>query len=301
MSEATTAAFASLETLLEERHRSVEDALREQAPRSETPELLDALNACLFAPGQRLRPILALLVADVLGGDARSVLPAACAIEMVHAASLILDDLPAIDAARERRGRLACHVAFGETNAILTAFALLNRSFEVLATGWSGGPEALVRCEIAADLARAVGPEGMLGGLARELSSIERPIDLATLEGVHSRRTGALFTAAAALGARAAGAAPWAQRAVTSYAMNLGLAHQVVDDVLDATAAADETTKDANQDLGMTSFVSLAGIEGARQLATELIAASQESLRAFGPAAQPLRDLARYVLARRRE
>lgn len=299
MSEATSAAFASLEAVLEERQRSVEAALREQAPRGETAELLDALNASLFAPGPRLRPILALLVADVLGGDARSVLPAACAIEMVHSASLILDDLPAIDAARERGGRPACHVAFGEANAILAAFALLNRAFELLAAGWSGGPEALVRCEIAADLARAVGPGGMLAGHARESSLTERPVDYATLEFIHSRRTGALFTAAASLGARAADAAPWAQRAVASYAMNLGLAHQIVDDLLDATAAHDDA-KDAVQRLGKTSFVSFAGIEGARQLAAELSAAGQESLQAFGPAAQPLRDLARYVVARRR-
>jgi geranylgeranyl pyrophosphate synthase len=300
VSEATTAVFASLEAVLQERHRSVESALREHAPHGETPEVLDAANASLFAPSKRLRPILALLVADVLGGDARSVLPAACAIEMVHTASLILDDLPAMDDARERRGRAACHVAFGEANAILAAFALLNRSFEVLASGWPGGPEALARCEIAAELARAVGPCGMIAGQARDLAMTERTIDFATLEFIHSRKTGALFTAAAALGAHAAGAAPWAQRAVTSYAKNLGLAFQIVDDLIDATGAADEAGKDVGQDLRKTTFVSFAGVEGARQLAAELIAASQESLLAFGPVAQPLRDLARYVAARRR-
>ena len=300
MSEAPTAVFASLEAVLQERHRSVEAALLEHAPRGETPEVLDAVNASLFAPSKRLRPILALLVADVLGGDARSVLPAACAIEMVHTASLILDDLPSMDDARERRGRPACHVAFGEANAILAAFTLLSRSFEVLAAGWPGGPEALARCEVAVDLARAVGPSGMIAGQARDLHMTDRPTDLATLEFIHSRKTGALFIAAAALGARAAGAAPWAQRAVTTYAKNLGLAFQIVDDLIDATGAAEEAGKDVGQDQKKTTFVSFAGVQGARQLASELIASSQEALHAFGPAAQPLRDLARYVIARRR-
>ncbi|HET7294162.1 MAG TPA: polyprenyl synthetase family protein [Vicinamibacteria bacterium] len=300
MSESPSALFASLEQTLQERHQGVETALREHAPRGESPEVLAAVDASLFAPSKRLRPILALLVADVLGGDARSVLPAACAIEMVHTASLILDDLPAMDDAKERRGRPACHVAFGEANAILAAFALLTRGFEVLASGWPGGPEALGRCEIAQDLARAVGPSGMIAGQARDLAVTDRTIDFATLEFIHSRKTGALFIAAAALGARAAGAAPWAQRAVASYAKNLGLAFQIVDDLIDATGAAAEAGKDVGQDLKKTTFVSFAGIAGARQLASELTGAAEEALKAFGPAAQPLRELARYVVARRR-
>jgi geranylgeranyl diphosphate synthase type II len=263
VSETSTPTFASFEVVLQEQQRSVEDALREHAPRDAPPEVLEAVNACLFAPGERLRPILALLVADVLGGDARSVLPAACAIEMAHTASRILDELPAFDDAR--RGRPARR-AGSDATAILAACALLGRAFEVLAAGWRGGPEALARCETAADLARAVGPGAIGAGQA-------------TRELTHSRTTGDLFTVAAALGARAAGAAPWAQRAVTSYATGLGLACRIVDDLIDATPDADE--------------------KGARQLAADL-AGSQESLQAFGSAAQPLRDLARYVVARRR-
>jgi geranylgeranyl diphosphate synthase type II len=262
--------------------------------------VLEAVRYSLFAESKRFRPILALLVTDVLGGDARSVLPAACAIEMVHTASLILDDLPSMDDARERRGRPACHLAFGEANAVLAAFTLLNRGYEILAAGWPGGPVAATRHEIAQDLARAVGPFGMIAGQARDLAMTERSIDFDTLEFIHSRKTGALFIAAAALGARAAGAAPWAQRAVTAYAKNLGLAFQIVDDLIDVTGDARAAGKDVGQDLKKTTFVSFAGVAGARQLAQELIESSQEALVAFGAAAQPLRDLARYVVARKR-
>ncbi len=300
MSGASPELFASLEATLLERHRLVEAALRDAAPEGETPEVLEAVRYSLFASSKRFRPILALLVTDVLGGDSSSVLPAACAIEMVHTASLILDDLPSMDDARERRGRPACHIAFGEANAVLAAFTLLNRGYEILALGWAGGPLAATRHEIAQDLARAVGPFGMIAGQARDLVMTGRGIDFDTLEFIHSRKTGALFIAAAALGARAAAAAPWAQRAVTAYAKNLGLAFQIVDDLIDATGDAGTAGKDVGQDLKKTTFVSFAGVEGARQLAQELIESSQEALTAFGSAAQPLRDLARYVVARKR-
>jgi geranylgeranyl pyrophosphate synthase len=140
----------------------------------------------------------------------------------------------------------------------------------------------------------------MIAGQARDLAMTDRSIDFETLEFIHSRKTGALFIAAAALGARAAGAAPWAQRAIAAYAKNLGLAFQIVDDVIDATGDARAAGKDVGQDLKKTTFVSFAGVAGARQLAKELIHSSQEALVAFGPAAQPLRDLARYVVARKR-
>jgi len=300
VSEAASSVFASLEAVLLDRHRLVETALREQAPQGDSAEVQQAVAFSLFATSKRFRPILALLVAEVLGGDSRSVLPAACSIEMVHTASLILDDLPCMDDAQRRRGRPACHVVHGEANAVLAAFTLLNRAYELLAQGWPGGPGAVLRHELAQELARAVGPSGMVAGQARDLAMTDKVLDFATLEFIHSRKTGALFIAAADLGARATGAAPWAQRAVATYAKNLGLAFQIVDDLIDATGEKLEAGKDVGQDHKKTTFVSFAGVEGARQLAAELIAASQEALQAFGEAAQPLRDLARYVVARRR-
>jgi geranylgeranyl diphosphate synthase type II len=292
--------FASLEQTLRERKALVEEALRKLAPAGDSPEVVRAATESLFAPSKRLRPVLALLVTEVLGGEARSILPAAAAIEMVHTSSLILDDLPCMDDASERRGRPACHVAHGEATAILAAFTLLNRGYEILAEGWPGGPDAAARSQIARDLGAAVGVTGMIAGQARDLAMTDVNLDFPTLEFIHSRKTGALFIAAAALGAAGAGAPPAARGAVMAYAKNLGLAFQIVDDLIDATGEAKEAGKDVGKDLKKTTFVSFAGVHGARQLAAELIEASQEALQAFGPPAQPLRELARYVVNRRR-
>jgi geranylgeranyl diphosphate synthase type II len=292
--------FTMLEALLEERQALVDTTLRALTPASEAPAVDAAIAYSLHAPAKRVRPILSLMVADMLRADPRSVLPAACAVEMVHTASLILDDLPAMDDARLRRGRPACHVAHGQAAAILAAFALLNRAFEVLASSWPGAPDIAAREAMAAELARAVGASGMIAGQAADLGLVDRPLDFATLEFIHSRKTGALFIAAASLGARAGRAGPAESAAVAAYAKNLGLAFQIKDDLIDVTGSADEAGKDVRQDLKKTTFVSFSGVEGARTLAGELIAASQEALRPFGARAEPLRELAQYVLARRR-
>lgn len=294
-------AFADLESSLEEKRRRVEEALRRlAADPGRSPAVEAAVESSLFAPAKRLRPILALMVADVLRGDAGSVLPAACALEMVHTASLILDDLPSMDDAKSRRGRPACHVAHGEATAILAAFALLNRAYQVLAEGWPGGPAAEARAGLAGELARAVGLEGMIAGQAADLAATGRVLDFATLEFIHSHKTGALFMASAAVGAAAARATAAERAALVAYAKNLGLAFQIVDDLIDAAGGAFDPGKDVGKDVKKTTFVSFAGVEGAWQLARELIEASEGSLRGFGPRAQPLRDLARYVVARSR-
>ncbi|HWW93688.1 MAG TPA: polyprenyl synthetase family protein [Vicinamibacteria bacterium] len=290
--------FVVLEAALEARRLQVEAALRRLHQGGHAPGVAAAIEHSLFAPAKRLRPILSLLVADVLRGDVEQVLPPACAIEMVHTASLILDDLPCMDDATSRRGRPACHVVHGEATAILAAFALQNRAFAILAEGWPGGPGAETRAAVARDLSLAVGLEGMIAGQAQDLAGTDRIIDFPTLEFIHSRKTGALFTAAAALGALAA--RPGERAAIISYAKNLGLAFQIVDDLIDVGGAEAEAGKDVGKDLKKTTFVSFSGVEGARDLARELIAAAQEALAGFGPRAQPLRDLARYVVTRGR-
>ena len=300
MLEPATADFALLEATLDARRQEVEAALPGLLERGPAAGVVAAIEHSLFAPAKRLRPILALLVADILRGDAKGVLPAACAIEMVHTASLILDDLPAMDDARTRRGRPTCHVAFGEATAVLAAFALQNRAFQILAEGWPGGPAAPVRAALATDLARAIGLEGMIAGQAKDLEMTERTVDFETLEFIHRRKTGALFIASAELGAAAARAAAPERAAVSAYAKNLGLAFQIVDDLLDVGGAPAEAGKDVGQDAKKTTFVSFSGVAGARELAQELSAASIEALSLFGPRAQPLRDLARYVVNRRR-
>jgi geranylgeranyl diphosphate synthase type II len=296
----TAADFTSLEATLGRRRAQVDAALRTLAVAGQAERVQAALEDSLLAPGKRLRPILALLVAEVLRGDPESVVPAACAIEMVHTASLILDDLPCMDDARLRRGRPTCHVAHGEATAVLAAFALQNRAFEILGHGWPGGPDAAVRASLTRDLARAIGLEGMIAGQAKDLEMTERSLDFQTLEFIHSRKTGALFIASAELGAAAAGALPAERAAVSAYAKNLGLAFQIVDDLIDAVGVAEEAGKDVGQDLKKTTFVSFSGLLGARQLASELIETSIASLGGFGTRAQPLRELARYVVTRRR-
>jgi geranylgeranyl diphosphate synthase, type II len=291
--------FADLERTLEERRQRVEAALRRLVTPGRAPAVDAAVEDSLFAPAKRLRPILSLLVAEVLKGNPEAVLPAGCAIEMVHTASLILDDLPSMDDARTRRGRPTCHVAHGEATAVLAAFALMNRAFEILAEGWEGGPDAAARGGIARELARAIGTDGMIAGQSVDLLMTDRPIDFPTLEFIHSRKTGALFMASAALGAMAARARPAEVAAVVAYAKNLGLAFQIVDDLIDATGG-EEAGKDVGKDLKKTTFVSFSGVEGARALARELIAASEAALQPFGPRAEPLRELARYVVTRRR-
>ena len=292
--------LAGLERVLEERRLLVEEALGQLTPASESPVVATAVADSLFAPAKRLRPILALLVAELLQEDPRSILPAACAVEIVHTASLILDDLPCMDDAVSRRGRPACHVAHGEATALLAAFALLNRAYDILAEGWTSGPNPAGRAAMARELARAVGLGGMIAGQAADLAMTDKKIDFPTLEFIHSRKTGALFIAAAALGAQATGAQPAERAAVEAYAKNLGLAFQIVDDLIDATGSGAEAGKDVAKDLKKTTFVSFAGVEGAMQLAGELVKASQEALAGFGPRAQALLDLASYVVARRR-
>lgn len=294
------APFAELEATLAARRREVEAALAGLLPETESAEVRAALRDSLYAPAKRLRPILSLLVAELLRGERAWALHAGCAIEMVHSASLILDDLPCMDDARSRRGRPACHVVHGEANAILAAFALQDRAFELLAEGWPGAPGPALRAEMALELARAVGERGMIAGQAVDLAMTDRAIDFQTLEFIHSRKTGALFIASAAMGALAARAGEAERAAVAAYAKNLGLAFQIVDDLIDATGSAESAGKDVGKDLKKTTFVSFSGIEGARQLARELAATSEAALAPFGPRAEPLRELARYVVARGR-
>jgi geranylgeranyl diphosphate synthase, type II len=291
--------FSQLEAEISRRRQRVDEELGRWVP-DQASTVGRAIAFSLHAPAKRLRPVLSLLVTEMLGGQPEAVLPAACAIELVHTASLILDDLPSMDDARMRRGRPACHIEHGEATAILAAFALQNRAFEILAQGWPGGPAAVVRHTIAADLARAIGLDGMVVGQAADLDMSGRTIDFATLEFIHSRKTGALFIAAAVLGADALAADAAVRSAIEAYAKNLGLAFQIIDDLLDVTGDSAVTGKDVGRDAKKTTFVSFSGVAGALELALELSLTSEKTLVGFGARAEPLRELARYVVARRR-
>jgi len=265
---------------------------------SERPEAVHrALRYAALGVGKRIRPILTLAVAEMLGAPPRdAAIDVACAVELVHACSLALDDLPAMDDAELRRGRPTLHRAFGEDVAILAAFALLSRAFQLVADGGQAlglrryAPEDLVHL-----LADAIGTSGLVGGQALDLASRPEELDLERLEYIHSHKTGALFEAAAELGAMIADARRRDLEAVGRFAKNLGLAFQIEDDLLDVLATPDETGKDVHQDAAKVTFVDLLGVEGAQALADELLVFAVESLSPFGRRAEPLRALAAFV------
>jgi geranylgeranyl diphosphate synthase type II len=255
-----------------------------------------AMAYTALAPSKQVRAVLVMLCAELCRGNAAQAVPAAVAIELVHAASLILDDLPAMDDAPLRRGRPANHRAFGEATAILAAFGLLNLAYGAIARGYE--PALAVR--MSAILSDAVGPEGLIGGQALDLEATDRGISFEALERIHRGKTGALFVAAATCGALTAGAAAEPIAALAAYAKNLGLAFQIVDDLLDVAGTTAETGKAVRADARKTTFVSFSGEDGARQLAAELCETADQALAPFGRKADRLRQLSAFVAARRR-
>jgi geranylgeranyl diphosphate synthase, type II len=240
-------------------------------------------------------------VAALFGRATEPVLDIACAVEMVHGCSLVLDDLPSMDDAELRRGRPTVHRRFGEDVALLAALALLNRAYALVAR--SAHRLSLRRYsaeDLVHHLAAAIGTGGLIGGQALDLLSKPEDLDLPTLESIHSRKTGALFIAAGELGAMAVDARRRDLEVVARFAKNLGLAFQIADDLLDVLATPEETGKDTGKDAGKVTFVKLLGVEGARALEAELLGFAVESLEPLGRKAEPLRELARFVGGRGR-
>jgi geranylgeranyl diphosphate synthase type II len=268
------------------------------------PKLREAISYSLLAPGKRLRPILVLLAAEACGGDVRAAMPAACAVEMVHAYSLIHDDLPAMDDDDLRRGRPTCHKVFGEALAILAGDALLAMAFEVLASNVRPPAPAAACC---AALAEAAGPCQLVGGQADDILAQRDPQhqtahDLSLLESIHRRKTGAMIRVSLRLGATIAGAGDSQLDALDRYGECVGLAFQITDDLLDVLSTGAELGKAAGTDAarGKLTYPSLLGQQQSAERAAALIAAGCQALECFGPRAEPLSALARYVLARKR-
>ncbi len=225
------------------------------------PETLrKAIRYSLLAPGKRLRPMLVLLAAEACRGSFEAALPAACAVEMVHTYSLIHDDLPAMDDDDLRRGRPTCHVAFGEATAILAGDALLTLAFEVLARDLQPASAAAEGCGL---LAQAAGATQLVGGQADDLLGTGAHSGIEALESIHRRKTGAMFLVSLQLGALAAGAGQRERAALEVYGRKLGLAFQIVDDLLDVRGSAAELGKAAGKDdaHGKLTFPGVLGIE----------------------------------------
>jgi geranylgeranyl diphosphate synthase type II len=258
------------------------------------PALHRAMRYTLFAPSKRVRAVLTLLSADMCGSAARA-LPAAAALELVHASSLILDDLPALDNADLRRGRPANHVAHGEAMALMAAFNLFDLAFLTIARNYEP-PVAQSLTEL---LSASVGSEGLIAGEVEDLLATESALSFDALELIHRWKTGALFVAAATAGAVTAGGRPEQLAALAAYAKNLGLAFQIVDDLLDVEGDPAETGKPRLADARKTTFVSFSGVAGARELAGELCLTANAALEGFGARAAKLRALADFVATRK--
>jgi geranylgeranyl diphosphate synthase type II len=207
----------------------------------------------------------------------------------------MLDDLPSMDNAPLRRGRPAAHIAFGEAVTILAAFGLLNEAFGHLARKY----DRALAAQLSAHVSEAVGLDGLVAGQAEDVLATDAAINFETLERIHRRKTGVLFSAAATAGAVSAGAHPDDIAALRAYAKNLGLAFQIVDDLLDVTGTTEETGKVPRRDARKTTFVSFSGIEGARELAGELCRTAISALAPFGRRSSPLKELAEFVAERR--
>ncbi len=270
-------------------------------------ELRDAMRYALLAPGKRLRPLVVLLAAEACGGSPRQALPAACAVEMIHAYSLIHDDLPAMDDDDLRRGRPTCHKVYGEALAILAGDALQALAFEVLAREVSP-PEAAARC--CAVLGQAAGPTALVGGQADDLAAeaLAGPHERSDtsrqdrLQAIHARKTAALFAASAVLGGICAGAGEPQVRALEVFGHQLGMAFQILDDLLDVAGNESHVGKRLGKDAvqGKLTYPAVLGVDRSRQDAASRIQQARQALHRVAAKADSLEALCRFVLERDR-
>jgi geranylgeranyl diphosphate synthase type II len=290
-----------LRTYLEHRREVVESALNASITVVYPEKIYEAMRYSLMAGGKRLRPILCLATCELAGGTVEMAIPTACALEMIHTMSLIHDDLPAMDNDDYRRGKLTNHKVFGDDIAILAGDGLLAYAFEYLAVHTKGvAADRLLK--VVARLGHAVAATGLVGGQVVDLDSEgETDITLATLNFIHTHKTGALLEAAVVSGAELASADSMMLEKLTQYARNIGLAFQIIDDVLDITATCEELGKTAGKDLQAqkATYPSLWGIDESRRQAQQLIQEAKAALADFGERAQPLVAIADYITARK--
>ena len=270
----------------------IDDALEARLPGEmvEPTRVHGAMRFCTLGSGKRLRPLIATAVGELAGGDSSAVMDAACAIEFVHAASLILDDLPSMDNASERRGQPSTHVVYGEATAILAAMGLIALSFDLIARNAEtcGRPESAgpaVRY-----LANAIGTSGIIGGQHVDLDLTDRTASIEQLESAYHQKAGALFLAAAIMPAHILGFSESQIHSLERYAACVGMALQITDDLVDATTPM--------EDAGKTTFTTHLGVDGAKDRVTQAVAGAVEALVEFGDRAATLEQIARLLLMR---
>ncbi len=289
-----------LKTYLSDRQKRVEAALDASLPLAYPETIYEAMRYSLLAGGKRLRPILCLAACELMGGTTAQAMATACALEMVHTMSLIHDDLPAMDNDDYRRGQLTNHKVYGEDVAILAGDALLTYAFEYIARHTTDVPADRV-LRVIADLGRAVGAEGLVGGQIVDLASEGDPeVTVDTLNYIHVHKTGALLELSVTSGAILAGAGETEIATLSGYAQRIGLAFQIVDDVLDITATSEELGKSAGKDLQAqkATYPSFWGIDESRRQAQQLIDEAKAAVLPLGADSAPLLALADYIVAR---
>jgi geranylgeranyl diphosphate synthase type II len=284
------------EAWLADRKQRIDAALERMLPAAGEPPatLHAAIRYSMFAGGKRLRPILLVAACEACGGDGESALPAACAVECIHTYSLIHDDLPCMDDDDFRRGHPTCHKVYGEAIAVLAGDALQPLAFGLLLNCGAVAP-ALVR-----ELAETAGSRHLIAGQVRDLEAEGRQIRFDELRTIHEGKTAALLTCCFRLGALIAGASAEKLAALTAFGHALGLAFQVVDDILDCTQSSEKLGKTAGKDAaaGKSTYVSILGLDAARSEAARLTAEAHAALDPLGPAADRLREIAQHLLAR---
>ncbi|MCY1336230.1 Farnesyl diphosphate synthase [compost metagenome] len=271
-------------------------------PLAPLERLYQAMRYSVVNGGKRVRPLLVYAACEALGGDAARADGAACAVELIHAYSLVHDDLPAMDDDDLRRGQPTTHIAFDEATAILAGDGLQALAFEVLADPMRNPHDAETRLAMIASLGHAAGPAGMVGGQAIDLGSVGLKLDQAALEAMHRHKTGALIEASVRLGALASGQAdPASLAALRIYARAIGLAFQVQDDILDVESdtATLGKTQGKDQAHDKPTYPALLGLDNAKAYALELRDQALRATANLGDAAEPLRTLARYIVERR--
>jgi geranylgeranyl diphosphate synthase type II len=294
-----------LRRYLQEKKEMVDSALERYLPKKEelTSNLHKAMQHSLFAGGKRIRPILSIASFEAVGGKGEKIIPFACALEMIHTYSLIHDDLPAIDNDDYRRGKPTCHKAFGEAIAILAGDGLLTEAFKLMTNqpvenhlSSDGG----VVLGLINEVAQAAGVLGMVGGQVVDIESEGKAVDLRTVQYIHTRKTGAMILASVRVGAKLGGANEEILKALTRYGESLGLAFQIVDDILNVEGEADLMGKKTGSDLskGKATYPSVLGVEESKKRAKELVRLAVDALKPLGPEADPLREIAHFVAAR---
>lgn len=292
-----------IKTYLSRKKEVVDRTLEKLMPngRAFPPAVHEAMRYSLFAGGKRVRPILAIAAAEAMGAKTPDLLPIAASLELIHTYSLIHDDLPAMDNDDFRRGRPTCHKVYGEAIAILAGDGLLNMAFEILSD-----PRRLKAVPanrlltIIKEISTASGVFGMVGGQVVDIQSEGKEIDFPTLEYIHTHKTGALIRSSVRVGALYAKAGKRQFTALTRYGEMVGLAFQIADDILDITGKQEEIGKDVGSDLkkGKKTFPSFYGLEESRRRAVEVVEKALLSLKDFDRKADPLRELAKYIINR---